>query len=122
MPKAQGSADEDKLQQEKRCLARGTLSIRVSQAPSQPTWPAAPADPLPPITILTVFLSDKEQQGSSSLQQRAHAVFFLPGAHGRHRRLQAFAQMSPPHHLKFPHGTRVLVFPFALTVEFHLPQ
>ena len=55
----------------------------LSQAPSQPTWPAAPADPPSPITILTVFSSDKEQQGSSSLQQRAHAVFFLPGAHGR---------------------------------------
>lgn len=82
MPNAQGSADEGKLQQEKCCLARGTLSIRVSQALSQPTWPAAPADPPPPSTILTVFSSDKGQKGSPSLQQRARAVFFLPGVHG----------------------------------------
>ena len=49
VPKAQGSADEDKCQQEKRCLARGTLSIRwVRPHPSPPglLLPLTPRRPL----------------------------------------------------------------------------
>lgn len=96
---------------------RGT---RVSQALSQPTWPAALAP-----HYYSVSSSDKGQQGSSLLQRRAHAVFFLPGVHGH---TAGFRPLLKCHllrkllHLKFPHRILVLVFPSALTVEFHLPH